>query len=66
MSAFSNFILKQEYGRLIPVGDKLYEINKLIKWKTFVSSWNRLYINRSDKGGRPENDVKSAFTITLA
>ncbi|RNI14606.1 hypothetical protein EFE42_04320 [Methanohalophilus sp. RSK] len=65
MSTFSNFILKQEYDRLIAAGDKLSEIDKLIDWKPFCPILESIYINRTDKGGRPENDVVMMFKMLV-
>jgi len=65
MSTFSNFTLKQEYDRLIAAGDKLSEIDKLIDWKPFRPIMESMYTNRTDKGGRPENDVIMMFKMLV-
>jgi IS5 family transposase len=64
MSTFSNFTLKQEYDRLIAAGEN-YLKDKLIDWKPFRPILESMYINRTDKGGRPENDVVMMFKMLV-
>jgi len=65
MSTFSSFTLKQKYDSLIAAGNKLSEINKLIDWKSFRTILELMYINRTDKGGRPESDVVMMFKMLV-
>lgn len=44
------------YARVEKLGDKLAEINPLIDWEAFRPIITEMYDNKSEKGGRPNND----------
>ncbi|RNI07217.1 hypothetical protein EDD83_09860 [Methanohalophilus euhalobius] len=47
-------------------GDKLSEIDKLIDWKPFRPILESMYINRTDKGGRPEMVLSESLCMTVS
>jgi IS5 family transposase len=49
---------------LIAAGEN-YLKDKLIDWKPFRPILESMYINRTDKGGRPENDVVMMFKMLV-
>ena len=51
-----DFTLNQEYLRVKKLGDKLDQISKLLDWGAFQILIEDLYINKTDKGGRPNID----------
>ena len=57
MSTLTAFALKEEYKRLENLGDKLSEIESLIDWKPFRPMIDEMYNNKTELGGRPNNDA---------
>ena len=56
MSTFSNFAFKREYEHIAELGDRLGEVEKLVKWESFRPIIGDLYTNKEGKGGRPNFD----------
>lgn len=57
MSSLTDFALREEYKRLESLGDKLSEIESLIDWKPFRPIIDEMYNNKTELGGRPNNDA---------
>ena len=57
MSSFTAFALREEYKRLESLGDKLSEIESLIDWEPFRPIIDEMYNNKTELGGRPNNDA---------
>ena len=56
MNSLTDFALKEEYKHLEVLGDKLSEIDTLIDWKPFRPVISGMYNNKTQAGGRPNND----------
>ena len=56
MNSLTDFSLKEEYKHLEVLGDKLSEIDSLINWKPFRPIISGMYYNKTEAGGRPNND----------
>jgi IS5 family transposase len=54
--SFSDYFMNKEYARVERIGDKLAEINPLIDWEVFRPIIREMYDNRTERGGRPNND----------
>lgn len=56
MNTFTNFAIKSEYERIAELGDKFGEVEKLIDGEKFHPILGHLYINKTDRGSRPNLD----------
>jgi IS5 family transposase len=56
MSTFSNFAFRREYEHITELGDRLGEVEKLVKWESFRPVIGEIYANKEGKGGRPNFD----------
>ena len=56
MKSFNGYILEKEYARLEELGDSLAEIDPLIDWEVFRPIIAEMYNNKTENGGRPNND----------
>lgn len=56
MKSFNDFVLNREYARIEKLGDKLAKIEPLIDWDNFRPIIKDMYDNKSERGGRPNND----------
>lgn len=56
MKSLTDFALNQEYKRLAKLGDKLNEVKSLIDWEAFRPIIEDMYNNKTEKGGRPNED----------
>ena len=56
MKSFNDFVLDREYARIEKLGDKLAKIEPLIDWESFRPIIKDMYDNKSERGGRPNND----------
>jgi len=56
MKSFNDFVLDREYARIEKLGDKLAKIEPLIDWENFRPIIKDMYDNKSERGGRPNND----------
>ncbi len=56
MKSFDDYFMKKEYARVEQLGDKLAEIDPLIDWEVFRPIIRDMYDNRTEQGGRPNND----------
>ncbi|MEG3225017.1 MAG: IS5 family transposase [Methanobacteriales archaeon Met13] len=56
MKSFDDYILEKEYARVEKLGDKLAEIDPLIDWESFRPIITDMYNNKTERGGRPNND----------
>ena len=56
MSTFSNFAFRREYEHIAELGDRLGEVEKLVKWESFRPIIGEIYANKEGKGGRPNFD----------
>lgn len=65
MNSFMGFGLKQAYGRLAKLGDPLAEVNILIDWERFRLIGERLYDNKTEKGGHPNFDCVLMLKILV-
>ena len=57
MPSLTAFALREEYKRLESLGNKLSQIESLIDWKPFRPIINEMYNNKTELGGRPNNDA---------
>jgi IS5 family transposase len=56
MESFDKYLLQQEYKKLAQLGDKLAKADKQIDWEAFKPIISDLYLNDTEKGGRPNHD----------
>jgi transposase, IS5 family len=56
MESFDDYLLDKEYSCVERLGDKLGEVEPLIDWKVFRPIVREMYDNRTERGGRPNND----------
>ena len=56
MKSFEKYFLEKNYARVEELGDKLAEIDPLIDWEVFRPIIREMYENRTERGGRPNND----------
>jgi len=56
MKSFDDYFMKKEYDRVRKLGDKLAEVEPLIDWEIFRPIIKNMYNNRTERGGRPNND----------
>ena len=56
MKSFEKYFMKKNYARVEQLGDKLAEIDPLIDWEVFRPIIRDMYDNRTERGGRPNND----------
>ena len=56
MDSFRSYLLRDLYKDIEKLGDRLAEVEPLIDWKAFTPIIQRLYDNRTPKGGRPNVD----------
>ena len=57
MSDLIAFPLREEYKRLESLGDKCSKIELIIDWESFHLIINEMYDNKTELGGRPNNDA---------
>jgi IS5 family transposase len=56
MKSFDDYLMNKEYEKVKELGDRLAEIDPLIEWEVFRPIVRDMYDNRSERGGRPNND----------
>ena len=56
MDSFRSYLLRDLYKDVEKLGDRLAEVEPLIDWEAFTPIIQRLYDNRTPKGGRPNVD----------
>ena len=56
MDSFNKHLLRQEYQKLAQLGDKLAATEQRINWERFRPILVDLYMNNTEKGGRPNHD----------
>ena len=56
MDDLTSFVFNEEYRVVKKLGDKLAEIDALLDWEAFRPIVRGLYINGTEKGGRPNID----------
>ncbi len=56
MKSFDDYFTKREYDRVGKLGDRLAEVELLIDWEVFRPIISEMYKNRTERGGRPNND----------
>jgi IS5 family transposase len=56
MKSFDDYLMNKEYERVKQLGDKLAEVEPLIDWEVFRPIIREMYDNRTERGGRPNND----------
>jgi IS5 family transposase len=56
MKSFEHYFMNKQYARVQELGDRLAEIDPLIDWEVFRPIIREMYDNRTEKGGRPNND----------
>ncbi|MDD3753373.1 MAG: IS5 family transposase [Methanobacterium sp.] len=56
MKWFEHYFMNKQYARVQELGDRLAEIDPLIDWEVFRPIIREMYDNRTEKGGRPNND----------
>ena len=56
MSGFGDYFLRQHYGMVAELGDKLGEISGLIDWEKFRPVLGNMYRDTKEEGGRPHYD----------
>jgi len=56
MESFEKHLLQQEYKKLAKLGDRLAKADKLVDWERFRPIVKNLFVNDTEKGGRPNID----------
>jgi IS5 family transposase len=56
MKSFEKYFMGKNYARVEQLGDKLADIDSLIDWEVFRPIIRDMYDNRTELGGRPNND----------
>lgn len=56
MKSLTGYALNKAYEQVEKLGDKLFEVNKLIDWEKFRLIVGDMYNNRGEKGGRSNVD----------
>ncbi len=56
MKSFEKCFMKKNYACVEQLGDTLAEIYPLIDWEFFRPIIRSMYDNRTERGGRPNND----------
>jgi transposase, IS5 family len=56
MGCFSSYILRQAYGRVVELGDRLAELDKALNWEAFHPIIRAMYTNNTTLGGRSNTD----------
>ena len=56
MNSFDTYLLRRIYKKIAKLGDKLAEADAQIDWTTFRPIIKDLYLNDTEKGGRPNVD----------
>jgi IS5 family transposase len=56
MKSLIDYSLNEEYTKVERLGDKLAEIDYIIEWEAFRPIVTGMYNNKTEKGGRPNND----------
>jgi IS5 family transposase len=57
--------LRQAYDRLAKLGDPLAEVNTLLDWEKFRTIAERLYDNKTERGGPPNIDCVQMIKILV-
>ena len=58
MRTLIDFSILQEYNeKVLPRGDKLLALARLVDWNEFLHFGNDLYKNKSERGGRPNISI---------
>jgi IS5 family transposase len=65
MKSFEKYFMKKNYARVEKLGDKLAEIDPLIDWEFFRPIIRSMYDNRTELGGRPNNDEIVMFKMLV-
>ena len=65
MNSFMSYGLHQAYDRLAKLGDPLAGVNALLDWERFRPIGDRLYDNKSEKGGHPNIDFVLMIKILV-
>jgi len=65
MKSFEKYFMKNEYARVEQLDDKLAEIDPLIDWEFFRPIIRNMYDNRTELGGRPNNDEIVMFKMLV-
>jgi IS5 family transposase len=56
MDSFDSYLFKQAYGKVGRLGDRLARVDGLIDWEAFRPIVEGLFVNDSERGGRPNVD----------
>jgi len=56
MDSFDSYLFKQAYEKIGRLGDRLARIDGLIDWEAFRPVVESLFVNDSERGGRPNVD----------
>jgi len=56
MNSFDTYLLRRIYKKIAKLGDKLAEADAQINWTTFRPIIKDLYLNDTERGGRPNVD----------
>lgn len=56
MQPFEKYLLQNEYRKLEKLGDRLAKADNLVDWEAFRPILKDLYLNDTEKGGRPNQD----------
>jgi len=65
MKSFEKYFMKKNYARVEQLGDKMAEIDPLIDWAVFRPIIRNMYDNRTERGGRPNNDEIVMFKMLV-
>jgi IS5 family transposase len=56
LDSFTSYILRQAYGRVAELGDRLAKLDKALDWEAFRPIIRAMYTNNTTLGGRPNTD----------
>lgn len=56
METLTDFALHEMYRKVKKLGDKLAEVDSVIYWEAFRPIIGSMYNNKTERGGRPNND----------
>jgi len=56
MDSFYSYIFRQAYGKVQRLGDRLATVERLVNWEAFRTIIQGMFINDTERGGRPNID----------
>ena len=60
---FDNFFIQQAYERVKKLGDPLVEFDQMINWERFRPIISKIFVDKSQTGGKPNTDEVQIMKI---